>query len=137
MINDLPALTKFVKRYDKLCLVDGVSSMDGTEVTVDTWGIDIMFSSSQKCFGVPPGIGIGSVSERSLDVSAGMPDKGWDFDLIVWEKNHAAGKGTPMTSTIPQVAGLNAALRMIDEMGGVSRRTLTCTRGGTQQSGTD
>jgi aspartate aminotransferase-like enzyme len=118
MLNDLPSLTKVVKDYDKLCFVDGVSSMGGTEIKADAWNIDIMFSSSQKCFGVPPGIGIGSVSPRALDVSADMPDKGWYFDLKVWEKNHAAGKGTPMTTTIPQVAGLNAALTMIDGMGG-------------------
>ena len=118
LINDLPSLTKVVKKHDKLCFVDGVSSMGGTEVTVAEWGIDIMFSSSQKCFGVPPGLGIGSVSKRALEVSSGMPNKGWYFDLMVWEKSHAAGKGTPMTSTIPQVAGLNAALNMIDGMGG-------------------
>jgi len=118
LINDLPSLTKVVKKHDKLCFVDGVSSMGGTEVKVDEWGIDIMFSSSQKCFGVPPGLGIGSVSKRALEVSSGMPNKGWYFDLMVWEKSHAAGKGTPMTSTIPQVAGLNAALKMIDGMGG-------------------
>ncbi len=141
LINDLPALTKIVKRHDKLCFVDGVSSMGGTEVKVDAWNIDIMFSSSQKCFGVPPGIGIGSVSERALDVSAGMPNKGWYFDLMVWEKNHAAGKGTPMTSTIPQVAGLNAALKMINEMGGkqayfdLFKRRNTAIREGIKEHG--
>ncbi len=118
MLNDLPALTKVVKDYDKLCFVDGVSSMGGTEIKVDEWNIDIMFSSSQKCFGVPPGIGVGSVSQRALDVSAEMSNKGWYFDLKVWEKNHVGGKGTPMTTTIPQIAGLNAALTMIEGMGG-------------------
>lgn len=118
MLNDLSSLTKVVKNYDKMCFVDGVSSMGGTEIKVDAWNIDIMFSSSQKCFGVPPGIGIGSVSQRALDVSTGMPNKGWYFDLKVWEKTHSGGKGTPMTSTIPQVAGLNAALKMIKCLGG-------------------
>ncbi len=118
LINDLPALTSVVSEYDKLCFVDGVSSMGGTEIKSDEWGVDIMFSSSQKCFGVPPGIGVGSVSQRALDVSAKMPNKGWYFDLQVWEKNHAGGKGTPMTTTIPQIAGLNAGLKMIEAMGG-------------------
>lgn len=118
LINDLPALTKVVKDYDKLCFVDGVSSMGGTEIKSDAWNVDIMFSSSQKCFGVPPGIGVGSVSPRALDVSAKMPNKGWYFDLMVWEKNHAGSKGTPMTTTIPQIAGLNACMKMIDDMGG-------------------
>ncbi|MFC1802561.1 pyridoxal-phosphate-dependent aminotransferase family protein [Thermoproteota archaeon] len=118
LINNLPELTKVCRKHDKLIFVDGVSSMGGTEIKVDEWGIDICFSSSQKCFGVPPGIGIGSVSRRALDVSAKMPNKGWYFDLKVWEKYHADGKGTPMTSTIPQIVGLNAALNMIDSMGG-------------------
>jgi aspartate aminotransferase-like enzyme len=76
LINDLPRLTEVCKKHDKLIFVDAVSSMGGTELKVDEWGIDICFSSSQKCFGVPPGIGIGSVSRRALDVSAVMPNKG-------------------------------------------------------------
>jgi len=118
LINELPKLTEVCRKYDKLVLVDAVSSMGGTDIKVDEWGIDICFSSSQKCFGVPPGIGVGSVSQRALDVSEDMPSKGWYFDLKEWEKNHLRGKGTPMTSTIPQVAGLNTALKMIEEMGG-------------------
>jgi aspartate aminotransferase-like enzyme len=118
LINDLPALTEVCRRHGKLVFVDAVSSMGGTELRVDEWGIDVSFSSSQKCFGVPPGLGMGSVSQRALDVSADMPCKGWYFDLKVWEKTHVDHKGTPMTSCIPQVAGLNAALKMIEERGG-------------------
>jgi aspartate aminotransferase-like enzyme len=95
-----------------------VSSMGGTEIKVDDWGIDICFSSSQKCFGVPPGLGVGSVSEEALEKSEGAANKGWYFDLKNWQKYHEQGRGTPMTSAIPQVAGMNAALRMIDERGG-------------------
>lgn len=143
LINDLPALTEVVKKHDKLCFVDGVSSMGGTEVKADAWGIDLVFSSSQKCFGVPPGLGIGSVSERALDISAGMKDKGWYFDLMVWEKNHASGTGTPMTSTIPQVAGLNAALKMIEGLGGkqayfdLYKKRNTAIREGIKEHGLD
>ena len=118
LINDLPKLTEVCKRYDKLIFVDAVSSMGGTELKVDDWGIDICFSSSQKCFGVPPGLGIGSVSKRALDVSAEMPNKGYYFDLKVWEADHAKGRGTPVTSVIPQIAGLNTALKMVESMGG-------------------
>jgi len=118
LINDLPALTEVCRRHDKLVFVDAVSSMGGTMLKVDEWSIDVCFSSSQKCFGVPPGLGVGSVSGRALDVSGEMPGKGWYFDLKVWEKSHADRKGTPMTSVIPQVAGLNAALKMIEEHGG-------------------
>ena len=143
LINDLPKLTKVCNDHDKLVFVDGVSSMGGTELKVDEWGIDICFSSSQKCFGVPPGIGIGSVSQRALDISAEMPNKGWYFDLKVWEKNHKGRKGTPMTSTIPQIAGLNTALKMVEQMGGkqayfdLYKKRNTAIRKGIKKHGMD
>jgi len=118
IINDLRSLSEVCKEHGKLVFVDAVSSMGGTEIRTDEWGIDICFSSSQKCFGVPPGLGIGSVSEEALKVAEKMPNRGWYFDLKLWEKDHKDGKGTPVTSAIPQVAGLNAALKMIQGKGG-------------------
>jgi aspartate aminotransferase-like enzyme len=118
LINPLEELASLVKDQGKLLFVDAVSSMGGTTIKVDDWGIDICFSSSQKCFGVPPGLGIGSVSPEALMKSEVVPNKGWYFDLKNWQRYHEQGRGTPMTSTIPQVAGLNAALKMISGMGG-------------------
>jgi aspartate aminotransferase-like enzyme len=118
LINPLEGLARVTKAHGKLLFVDAVSSMGGTEIKVDDWGIDICFSSSQKCFGVPPGLGVGSVSEEALERSEKAVNKGWYFDLKNWQKYHEQGRGTPMTSAIPQVAGMNAALRMIDERGG-------------------
>jgi aspartate aminotransferase-like enzyme len=79
LINPLKELASIVKDQGKLLLVDAVSSMGGTTIKVDDWGIDICFSSSQKCFGVPPGLGIGSVSPDALKKSEVVPQKGWYF----------------------------------------------------------
>jgi aspartate aminotransferase-like enzyme len=118
LINPLRELCSVAKKHGKLVFVDAVSSMGGTEILVDEWGIDICFSSSQKCFGVPPGLGIGSVSKRCLDIAEKIPNRGYYFDLILWQKDHEKGQGTPVTSVIPQVAGLNVALKMVEEKGG-------------------
>ena len=118
LINPLEELASIVKDQGKLLLVDAVSSMGGTEIKVDDWGVDICFSSSQKSFGVPPGLGIGSVSPDALKKSEVVPNKGWYFDLKIWQRYHEQGRGTPVTSAIPQVAGLNAALKMIAKRGG-------------------
>jgi aspartate aminotransferase-like enzyme len=106
-----------VKDHGKLLFVDAVSSMGGTEIKADKWGLDVCFSSSQKCFGVPPGLGIGSVSNEALKKSETVQNKGWYFDFKVWEK-HQKEQGTPMTAVIPQIAGLNRILKMIEENGG-------------------
>jgi len=120
LINPLRELAAAAKAHGKLVFVDAVSSMGGAEIKVDEWGIDVCFSSSQKCFGVPPGLAIGSVSGEALRLSEGAADKGWYFDFKLWEAYHERGVGTPMTSVIPQVAGLNRALKLIEERGGKS-----------------
>jgi aspartate aminotransferase-like enzyme len=118
LINPLRELAETVRKYGKLLFVDAVSSMGGTEINVDELGIDVCFSSSQKCFGVPPGLGMGSVSQRALDLSDTARNKGWYFDFKVWEEDQKKGHGTPVTSVIPQIAGLNTALKMIRRNGG-------------------
>ena len=118
LINPLKELVATAKKHGKLVFVDAVSSMGGTDIKVDDWGIDVCFSSSQKCFGVPPGLGIGSVSEEALKLSAMASNKGWYFDFKVWEEDQKKGRGTPVTPAIPQIAGLNAALKMIEKKGG-------------------
>jgi len=117
LINPLENLAKVVKKHGKLLFVDAVSSMGGTEIAVDKWGLDVCFSSSQKCFGVPPGLGIGSVSAEALKKAETAQNKGWYFDFNVWEKNQKK-QGTPMTSVVPQIAGLNTILNLIDSKGG-------------------
>jgi aspartate aminotransferase-like enzyme len=118
LINPLKELVATVKKHGKLVFVDAVSSMGGTEIKVDEWGIDVCFSSSQKCFGVPPGLGIGSVSDAAMNLSATAPNKGWYFDFKLWEEDQKKGRGTPVTPAIPQIAGLNTALKMIEKKGG-------------------
>ena len=117
IINPLEQLAKVAKNHDKLLFVDAVSSMGGTEILVDRWGLDVCFSSSQKCFGVPPGLGVGSVSEEAMKKSETVENKGWYFDFKVWMK-HQKKRGTPMTSVIPQIAGLNTILKIIESKGG-------------------
>jgi len=117
LINPLEQLAEVAKKHDKLLFVDAVSSMGGTEIKVDRWGLDVCFSSSQKCFGVPPGLGMGNVSEEALKKSETAENKGWYFDFKVWEK-HQQKKGTPMTAVIPQIAGLNTILKIIESKGG-------------------
>jgi aspartate aminotransferase-like enzyme len=117
LMNPLAKLAEVVKSHGKLLLVDCVSSMGGTPIDVDKWGLDVCFSSSQKCFGVPPGLSVGSVSADALKKSETAQNKGWYFDFKVWQK-YQEKKGTPMTSVIPQIRGMHAILSIIEEKGG-------------------
>jgi len=117
LMNPLAKLADVVKSHGKLVLVDCVSSMGGSRIDVDRWGLDVCFSSSQKCFGIPPGLSVGSISADALKKSETTKNKGWYFNFEVWQK-YQQKKGTPMTSVIPQIAGLNRILCMIEEKGG-------------------
>ncbi|MEM3072533.1 MAG: alanine--glyoxylate aminotransferase family protein [Candidatus Bathyarchaeia archaeon] len=117
LLNPLPELAEVVKSHGKLLFVDAVSAMGGVELKVDKWGIDVCFASSQKCFGLPPGLAIGSVSQEALNRSANAKNKGWYFDFKLFEKYQEKEWSTPMTPTIPQIYALRRILSMIEKDG--------------------
>lgn len=126
MMNPLPELAKVVKKHGKLLFVDAVSAMGGVELKVDEWGIDVCFASSQKCFGIPPGLAIASVSEEALKKSESARNKGWYFDFKLYEKYQKEQSGTHMTPAIPQIAALNKELEIIEAEGGKENRLEFC-----------
>ncbi|MDH5685986.1 MAG: aminotransferase class V-fold PLP-dependent enzyme, partial [Hadesarchaea archaeon] len=122
LLNPLPELAKVVKKHGKLLFVDAVSAMGGVELKVDEWGIDVCFTSSQKCFGIPPGLAVASVSEDALKQSERAKDKGWYFDFKLYEKYQKEQSSTHMTPPIPQILALNKELEVIETEGGKQKR---------------
>jgi len=118
VLNPLPELAKVVHEHDKLLFVDAVSAMGGADIKFDEWGLDIVFASSQKAFGVPPGLAVAAVSERVFEIAEKMPERGWYFDLPLYKKFNEKKKGTPSTPPLPQIFGLNVVLRIVEKMGG-------------------
>jgi alanine-glyoxylate transaminase/serine-glyoxylate transaminase/serine-pyruvate transaminase len=57
---------RVLKDRDILYVVDGVCATGGIEERLDDWGIDIVFTAAQKCFGAPPGLAILVFSERAI-----------------------------------------------------------------------
>lgn len=92
--NPLAEIAAVMKRYpDVLLVVDAVSSLGGHKIETDKLGIDILISSSQKCLGLPPGLALCSVSERSIRAAEQVPHRGLYFDYVelykfVKEKKH-------------------------------------------------
>lgn len=121
VLNPLKELTKVAKEHDKLVFVDAVSAMGGADIKFSSWNIDIVFASSQKAFGVPPGLAIGVFSQDVFEIAKKIPDRGWYFDLLLYRKYNNEKNSTPSTPPMPQVFGLNAALRLVEKIGGKSR----------------
>lgn len=64
--SDAETLCKIARENDALTIVDAVTSLGGSELKVDEWGIDAIYSGTQKCLSAPPGISPVSFSERAV-----------------------------------------------------------------------
>lgn len=68
-----------------LFIVDGVCATGGIEENMDDWGIDIILTAAQKCFGVPPGLSVLVFSEKAMKKRkslSGIP--AYYSDLLRW-----------------------------------------------------
>ena len=95
-----------------LLLVDTVSSLGGIDVPVDRWGLDVCLTGGQKCLALPPGIAFAAVSDRALARAARIPDRGWYFDLLVYEK-YLERWQTPATPAVTLLYALDVQLDRI------------------------
>ena len=66
--SDAKALCALARQYDCLAVVDAVTSLVGIELKVDEWGIDAIYSGTQKCLSCVPGLSPVSFSERAAKV---------------------------------------------------------------------
>lgn len=102
VMSDVGAIAALVREEypDVLLLVDAVSSASGVRIPFDEWGLDMLLTSSQKAFALPPGLAFAVVSERMLERAKTVPHRGWYFDLLELDKYFSAGKTTPATPAI-------------------------------------
>jgi predicted phosphoserine aminotransferase len=97
---------------DTLIFVDAVSSLGGAKVEMDAWGIDMLFTSSQKCLALPPGLALGAVSDRAMEKAKSVENRGWYFDLLRMEK-HRLKDSSPATPVMPLIYALDFQLDRI------------------------
>lgn len=97
---------------ETLILVDAVSSLGGAKIEMDAWGLDMVLTSSQKCLALPPGLGLGAVSDRAMEKAKSVENRGWYFDLIRMEK-HRLKDSSPATPAMSLIYALDFQLDRI------------------------
>jgi alanine-glyoxylate transaminase / serine-glyoxylate transaminase / serine-pyruvate transaminase len=110
---------------DTLFLVDTVTGLGGVPLEVDDWGIDIVYSGTQKCLSVPPGLAPISFSPKAEAVldRREAPVRSWYLDVSAvrryWGVGSAGGgeRSYHHTAPISALLGLHEGLRLVLEEG--------------------
>mgnify|MGYP001173896881 CR=1 FL=1 len=119
--SDAAALAKIAQEYGALTIMDCVTSLGGTPIHLDQWGIAAAYSGSQKCLSCTPGLSPVSFSQKAIDriQARKTPVQSWFLDLnLVLGYWQSAGKRTyHHTAPINPMYGLHEALVILEEEG--------------------
>jgi alanine-glyoxylate transaminase/serine-glyoxylate transaminase/serine-pyruvate transaminase len=120
-LSDAKTLVALAHQHNALAIVDAVTSLGGVPLKVDEWGIDAIYSGTQKCLSCPPGLSPISFSERAVAKIKARKSKvaSWFLDLTLVMGYWGAGAKRTYHHTAPVNAlyGLHEALMMLQEEG--------------------
>ncbi|HUY65002.1 MAG TPA: alanine--glyoxylate aminotransferase family protein [Acidimicrobiales bacterium] len=114
--NDVAAVGG--SKGDALLVADMVTSLGGIEAAVDDWGVDIAYSGTQKCLGVPPGLAPLTMGERARRRQVERPASWYlDLGLIAGYVEGAGGRTYHHTAPVSMVYALHAGLGVVLDEG--------------------
>ena len=126
--SDARALCALAEDAGMLSVIDTVTGLGGIEVAVDEWGADVVYSGSQKCLAVPPGLAPITFSPRAIAKieSRKTPVQSWfsDLNLVLgyWSgANGGAARSYHHTAPVNALYGLHEGLRLALEEGIAAR----------------
>jgi len=105
------------KEYpDIMFVVDAVSSAGGDYLVPEKLNTDIMFTSTQKCFALPPGLSIGFYSDAAIERAKTVTGRGYYTDLVAVHDYYQKKQQNPTTPNISLMYALDYQLdRMLKE----------------------
>ena len=122
--NDLQAVADVVKgEFDKLILVDGISSVASIPMSADAWGLDVVATASQKGWMLPPGFAFMSFNGRAWAAHAESTMPKFYLDVAQYKKYYEIGQ-PPYTPAVSVMFALDNALDQLlaEGMGSVFER---------------
>ncbi len=122
VLSDAKSLAEIAHRHDALVIVDAVTSLAGAPLQVDEWGLDAVYSGSQKCLSCVPGLSPVTLGESALAKITRRQSKvqSWFLDVnLVMGYWHSSGGGRSYHHTAPvnTLYALHESLVMVFEEG--------------------
>ena len=119
--SDAKKLCEIAHQHDCVTIVDAVTSLAGSELRVDEWEIDAIYSGSQKCLSAMPGISPISIGERAIKklTNRKKPVTSWflDLNLVMGYWGEGAQRTYHHTAPVNTLYGLHESLVMLQEEG--------------------
>ena len=122
---------------DTLFVVDAVTSLGGIPVRVDDIGIDVCYSGTQKCLGVPPGLSPITFSERAMEriSTRSTPCQSWYLDVALLAGYLGEQRRYHHTAPINSIYALHEGLVIMEEEGEEARFLRHAEAGAALQEG--
>ena len=119
VMNPVAEIGDLLKGNEALYLVDSVTSLGGIPVETDNWGIDALYSGTQKCLSCPPGLAPVSFSPRAMEVATIRKTKvqSWYLDVNFLASYWGSERVYHHTAPITMNYALHEALRLVLEEG--------------------
>ncbi len=122
-VAPIQEIGKIIKNFpDTVYIVDGVAATAGEREYVDEYGIDILFTGSQKAFGVAPGLLILWAGKKALERRTALgtiPEYYIDFEKWIPIMNDPTKYFA--TPAVNMIWALKESVRLINEEGAESR----------------
>ncbi len=119
--SDAQTLCKLAHEHGCLSIVDAVTSLGGIGLCVDEWGIDAIYSGTQKCLSAPPGLSPVSFNEAAMAKvrARKTPSQSWflDLNLLTSYWGPGAKRAYHHTAPVNMLYGLHEALLILKKEG--------------------
>ena len=119
VLSDIEPL-KELQNTDTFLLVDCVTSLGGSPLEIDAWGIDAAYSGTQKCLGVPPGLAPVTFSPRAVEFATKKRSslvQSWYLDVGMLGAYIGSDRKYHHTAPVSMLYGLHAGLRVVLDEG--------------------
>jgi alanine-glyoxylate transaminase/serine-glyoxylate transaminase/serine-pyruvate transaminase len=120
-ISDARGLAELAHKYECLVIADTVTSLGGSPLRVSEWGLDAVYSGTQKCLSCTPGLSPVTFSERAVAAVKSRKTRvqSWfmDLNLVLGYWGGGGKRAYHHTAPINALYGLHEALVILHEEG--------------------
>ncbi len=119
-LNDLDAVARLCRKFDCALLLDAVSSFGGERIDFESWNLEAVALTANKCLHAVPGVAV-VIARKSVFTQRTSAARGLCLDLFRHQREQQTGYW-PFTPPVQACFALREALCELEETGGWTAR---------------